>query len=390
MKIEGIYLLIFSLVFSAGFSVAQGVVPGAANTDSIIETKLELRPPVHAGGQGIIIFSDQDYFNNILKIAPNFDRNYTMGFGVNIYGKWTGSNCVFTNYPLKFIERITKLKDHYVHVFSNFTFGMSGFTPQKIDTASAVTDDRPYSSLLYFRSTRFYEGPRNRTIIQSFTLGVLGLAVGGDVQTAIHKAMLKSDSTNRPVPLGWRNQISDGGEVTAMYSVQIRKNLIGKRQRWAQTGAVNSVTGEATQWLQLNAYGEGALGYYTSLMSGFNLRLGLINNYYYMEDNLGYGNSEKAGGGRTIKRPLNLYFFANARGRFWAYNSLLMGQYKPNPHSFALSEISPFTGEYDMGIKLSVGPVQLSWVMISARTAEFKGGKSATQHWGGAAVGLIF
>ncbi len=43
----------------------------------------------------------------------------------------------------------------------------------------------------------------------SFTLGVLGTRIPERVQTLLH------DALDLDEPQGWRNQISDGGELTA-------------------------------------------------------------------------------------------------------------------------------------------------------------------------------
>ena len=71
-----------------------------------------------------------------------------------------------------------------------------------------------FASIIYLSNTQELASRSANTIWRTtLTLGILGLDLVGDIQNEVHRA------TNSQKANGWHNQISDGGELTARYSV---------------------------------------------------------------------------------------------------------------------------------------------------------------------------
>ena len=99
-------------------------------------------------------------------------------------------------------------------------YGLFGFTPENITLAEPQQNDRPYAGLVYVASTREHYQPMSNVSWQStLTLGILGLDIVGELQKGVHSI------TGSDQPRGWDNQISEGGELTARYSVA-RQHLL--------------------------------------------------------------------------------------------------------------------------------------------------------------------
>lgn len=91
--------------------------------------------------------------------------------------------------------------------------GVQLFTPQNLRAREALTDDRPYASLVYLATSELDHTPGTRTAYQStLSFGFLGLALAGQIQRAVH------DLVDYTAPEGYAHQISDGGEPTLRYT----------------------------------------------------------------------------------------------------------------------------------------------------------------------------
>ena len=94
-----------------------------------------------------------------------------------------------------------------------FELGLQLFTPDDLTAEQAIPDDRPYANLVYTASSRLTVDTARQAVYQStFTLGVLGLPIVGNVHRAAHQLL------HNPLPNGYDHQISDGGEPTFRYA----------------------------------------------------------------------------------------------------------------------------------------------------------------------------
>jgi len=212
----------------------------------------------------------------------------------------------------------------------NYELGFLLFTPLDIETRSIIKDDRPYASLIYLSSTKqnVFKGG---VFLQTYTLGFFGSAFPGNIQNEIHR------SINVETAQGWDNQISDGGEPTALYTVIYKKPFLIKKYF------------ETSYDCQLN------LGYLTNLGAAISFRTGLINSPWYIN-----GQSEgKIGGSTDVtntkkNRRREVYLYGGLNAKFVGYNAFLQGQFKSNPHEFPSSQIKRVIREAWLGIKVDV------------------------------------
>src|SRR6516162_3654534 len=85
-----------------------------------------------------------------------------------------------------------------------FEIGVQLFTPRDLTAEEALPDDRPYANLLYASSSSLARDEDRNVVRQTtFTVGVLGLPLVGDLHRALHE-LLQS-----PLPNGYAHQISD-------------------------------------------------------------------------------------------------------------------------------------------------------------------------------------
>jgi Uncharacterized protein conserved in bacteria (DUF2219) len=101
-----------------------------------------------------------------------------------------------------------------------FEIGVQLFTPRDLTAEDALPDDRPYANLVYASSSSLVRDDERAVVRQTtFTIGVLGLPIIGDVHRALHE-LLQS-----PLPSGYAHQISDGGEPTFRYAFSSQRQL---------------------------------------------------------------------------------------------------------------------------------------------------------------------
>jgi len=107
--------------------------------------------------------------------------------------------------------------------------------------------------LVYAASTRtLLDRPRKTAWNSTLTIGALGLSLVGDLQDSIH------DMTNSTKPLGWGNQISDGGELTAKYTLSQQKLI-----------------SSASSQIELKSTLQASVGYITEALWEYKNRLAL-------------------------------------------------------------------------------------------------------------------
>lgn len=203
-------------------------------------------PFIEPGYSGTMIYVDEDTF-----MFPSSDQDYTTGFQFAFTGYFSKA----LTPPLRAFDWLTQMKRVHdgicddknsfcpkrAYQAHSLIVGLTFFTPRKGEPGDpdceiqvhgcvlALTrplhDDRPYASILYMTITR--ESAKGKTAwLSDFTLGGLGLGLGGKLQSWFHQGI-----GNDVTPGGWRYEISRGGELTAKYRVAWRRLLATRPRR---------------------------------------------------------------------------------------------------------------------------------------------------------------
>ena len=163
--------------------------------------------PAYAQTSGFAIITDNDVF-----AEPNRDKDYTFAGAVSYWGE-DADDYWFTPAPvLKGIDWLAGVED--VNVANSLTLGLEAFTPEDVELTTPILDDRPYASLLFVGSSRSYANELTKIAVHTeLRIGALGTNVANVFQDKLHNIdFIRGDRVN-----GYRNQISDGGELTFKY-----------------------------------------------------------------------------------------------------------------------------------------------------------------------------
>ena len=214
------------------------------------------------------------------------------------------------------------------------------------------------------------------------TVGVLGLGIAKHVQTKIHKT---GD------PQGWHNQISNGGELTAMYQAKVEY----------LPRLINQCFSNEKFKLEYTLHGLGSLGYYTAFSGGITAQLGLIASKFWRRspNQLGFATQTdisvpgvplSTGEPKTALKSFELYAFGSLRGRATLYNALLQGQFR---RSAVTVDIKHFHYEGEVGLTLSKTcsgcTFNFTYVYFAGRSPEFYSKMNERAHsWGGLSFGI--
>jgi len=304
------------------------------------------------------LFADNDLFSP----SPT-DRDYTGGSGLSysgpeLEGRW--------NLPGRLLGGLNRLlfdgalaREHGLN--AALEIGTYGFTPDDLKRADIITDDRPYSSLVYISASRNYQQPGSRNSWStSLTLGALGLNLFESGQNAIHPIVGSKDAN------GWGHQISDGGEATLRYSVAYHDYL-------------QSRSPEA----RFKVTYFGSAGYLTEAGAALVFRDGLISspdNRFNPE--LGaYG--ERAQMTATGSAPEN-YFWGGVAIKARLYNAFLEGQFRHSEHTFSRSDLNPVIAEAWVGYTHSLSASYKLSYFLRVQSPEIRTGEaSRVVSWGG-------
>ncbi len=322
--------------------------------------------------------------NDILFPEQNEDRDYTMGVILQFDGEFVNSrqlNIVHTG--LDSLLSVDRLHDRTANGSGSaysLQVGITAYTPDRIEDPEPIYDDRPYSSLLFGLTRRqTVDEGGNFALTSELSMGVLGLKIAENVQTWIHERMQDFPGDDPQTPRGWDNQISDGGELTARY------RLAGQ---WLIS---------CTREFDLQAHGEGNIGYYTNAGAGLSARFGKIISPWWnfsaapiKESSLLSSQPTTNPPGKCPSRDLSskweLYGWAGADVTYWLYNVLLQGQFRESPVTISSSDLERSIGDYKYGLTGGFVSGDLWWNLTYARTrrtAEFKGPNRRSHSWGG-------
>jgi hypothetical protein len=329
--------------------------------------------------QSVSLIIDQDAFSGY-----NEDRNYTMGISIGYAGKFADNDWLLFPWLRKKADWLFGFKglhqsgEQFLPAIAIF---FSGFTPENIAAAEPVINDRPYSSIMgisSFRST-LMNGFENEIDQYAFStrlnIGILGLNIGRDVQTHIHREMWIGST--RPIPLGWHNQISQGGEPTALYQMQFSKPAF-------IAYGLNSEGQEVPRKkLELMYIAECNVGYYNNIAVGTVFRIGRYYTPFWYLNSSGMSSINQT----ALMAPKFEFFFTfGIRARAVLYNVLLQGQFRNTEHRLYYNEISPLIFESEFGIVMRYKKLSLIVHPFQLRTSEVRLPTSRTHIWGSASL----
>lgn len=312
------------------------------------------------------------YIDNDAMISGSPDRDYTGGFGITLSGRRA------TRFPVS-IDTWRNSLDELISVNSltdqqpnlklhSFEFGVALFTPNDQTSSAPLFDDHPYANLVFIANTEQTVIPAADLAYQStLTVGLLGTALGERLQTSVHHLI------NEEEPRGWNNQISDGGELTARYTLSVQKTQFQQR-----------IDGRSMHELKTSA--EVNLGFSTDINIGFNWRIGKIDTPWWsfnphQAEYINLGSPISSSGQHDNYKEL--YFWVGGTLKYRFYNAILQGQFRDSKVTFNHDELEHTVGEIWGGITTELGAGFRVSLFYRARSAEIRSTTARNPRWGG-------
>lgn len=319
-----------------------------------------------ADDRGIGLYVDQDFFLP----GRNEDRDYTMGLAVEVYREEKQGEVPFLDWALNHLDGWLKPEDAGgdARLHRSLQFGATTFTPDDIGNPNPLFDDRPYASVIYL-SVKRVEANEKFSVGTDLQLGVLGLNLANQVQTAIHQNNRAVTGNDEPVdPKGWGNQISDGGEPTVRYRFNMAKRIADQPGRW-----------------DLAAEGGFSVGYQTNASVGLSGRLGIIDSNFWTlpYDPINRGSGIPSTGGNEI------YLWSAYRARVIGYDAMLQGQFRNSDVTVSSSAIKRLVHEAGVGLTMAWERLALT-LALNAKSGEMEGPADRTHVWGGVYANFRF
>lgn len=304
------------------------------------------------------------------------DDNYSAGIEFRVNGRAVRS--IGLSRPLEGLDWLTRVSRLHARGTRRYhaaqLIGLA-FTPDVLDSRQPQRDDRPFASLaaLSVRRTSVATAGRDQAWSSELVVGMLGLDTAREVQTLLHRTRRWMTGNPTPVdPLGWNNQISDGGEPTGLYRVGYQQRLLG------------DPSGPARKHWQIVGGLDGSVGYQTHAAGAVSARVGVFTSDFWefssglRSDGVGRQQPVTAGVPRW-----ELFAFGLARPKVVAYNALLQGQFRHSVHTVRPKRL---VGEWEGGVGASVpmGAYHLQAVVhfVQGRTTEFVAPKARLYTWG--------
>jgi len=314
--------------------------------------------PISFAEKSIAVSLDNDLF------APRqTDRDYTAGIAVKIFDDSNVAQLPALDRALAAADKlaggsaILTAKQNHTAV----EFGFYGITPEEIDNAHIIPNDRPYSSLIYLSASRAYQAANSLNgWTSSLTVGALGLDVFKASQNTVHRLVGSKRAE------GWRHQISDGGELTARYSL-----------------AYHDYTSLNSQRTKLKLSYFSSLGYLTETGVALSFRDGLISSpsNRFNPELAHYGeHATDTGGGQSREH----YFWAGVSLKARAYNAFLQGQFRQSRHTISHEDVRYLLAEAWLGYTFALSRHYTLSYVARVQSSEIQGGKGdRLLSWGG-------
>jgi len=317
--------------------------------------------------------------NDVIVSRGRSDQDYTGGFSFTLSGHRA------TNYLLSIdswrqyfheligLDKLYNDKAHFK--LHSFNFGFTLFTPANLSSSAPILDEHPYASFFYISNSNEIVVPEDDIAYQSIlSIGFLGLDLAEDVQKSVHR-LLNSDE-----PMGWDNQISSGGELTAKYTFAAQK-ILNRSHAKEYTRHELKLTGEAN------------LGFGTNISAGFNWRWGRITTPWWsftphLSDYINMGVPIAKETEKTHDPEFFLWLGSSYHVRL--YDAILQGQFRNSAVTFDDNELERTMTELSVGITREFSNnIRISF-FYRKRTAILKLPDVRRPKWGGIAISKSF
>lgn len=309
-------------------------------------------------------------FDNDILVPGSRDQDYTYGLNLTFSGKGVEDHWASMQKPLGWLDRKIGL-DLAVGdsvESSKIEYGLFGFTPEDITQTAPQFDDRPYAGLVYVSSSHErYQAIGEVSWQSTLTIGVLGLDIVGDLQKGVHSI------TGSDQPKGWHNQISQGGEPTARYSVA-REHLLYKN---GSSFEIKSTT-------------QGSIGFITEASWSLSMRAGKIHTPWvsFNPELTSYGEKSNPS---DLGRVSEHYFWTGLSLKARAYNVFLQGQFRDSTVSYSSDELNHGIVEAWVGYTVALSDGYSFTYSIRGHTSELKrGAGNRNVVWGGLLITKSF
>jgi Uncharacterized protein conserved in bacteria (DUF2219) len=330
---------------------------------------------------GTSVFLD----NDVLSVRPNNeDRNYTMGIALQLSGSrivdWGLTRPLSWVNQLPIVRTLQIDKERRLATSHALDIGVSAFTPDDLGAFTPIRNDRPYASLLFADvQEQTLRKDVRVAVTTELSLGLLGLDIGKGFQRWLHQKIQGADGIP-VVPEGWPNQISDGGEPTARYMV--------RGQYLIRCGT----------HFDVQAIGEGNVGYYTNVGAGAAARVGKISSGWWqfsaapieqhgltaLSAQIKNDDTDRCAAGTPGR--YELYAWAGGTARVWAYNALLQGQFRDSAVTIASADLQRGVFDYSLGVTAGL-EIHRRWhrltLAYARRSPEFNTDLRRYHAWGG-------
>jgi hypothetical protein len=240
--------------------------------------------------------------------------------------------------------------------------GVQLFTPQDLRARAALTDDRPYASLVYLATSELSHTPGARTAYQStLSFGFLGLPFAGQIQRAVH------DLVDYTAPEGYAHQISAGGEPTLRYT--------------AARYALLSAGGLGKHRYALRFDTQASAGYITEAAAGLAVIWGNADTPWWAPvPQLGdyAGQPELTARGRPAQaRGKRFEIAAGVQLRARFYDALLQGQFRHSDVAYSYAQLEHALREAWIGAEIVFSDKLTVTYVLRRQSRELKTGRGA-------------
>jgi hypothetical protein len=283
------------------------------------------------------------HFENDLITYANTDRYFTNGIRFDLQAAWLAGS------P---IQKLMIPYRHKSFVIYNLSMVQNMYTPTDTRVAPHLSNDRPYSSVLYFGIRKTVADLQHNLLLSfELNLGYIGpYSLGSSLQSIVHKTFPTNDK-----PLGWETQINS--DIILNYSVQAQQALV-KKENLTLLAGLNAEAGTL----------------YTNAGAGLQLQAGKAEPIFGLMENEEWP-------------ELEYYFFAKTDFSFVVYNALLQGGMFNHDNVFSLkqNEIQHVVGNAEAGIHFRLKGIGME-IAQHFISPEYKGG--LWHKWG--RISLIF
>ncbi len=267
---------------------------------------------------------------------------------------------------------------------------LAGFTPNELRDSLPVIGDRPYSTVLFvggkFSTINWRRFVNTSASVQIGMLGIYGPAKA--IQTSIHSKSNQSNTIAPFNPAGWHNQISNGGELTAMFSL-LKTKLIASQSLKQKINSGNKKKG----WFQCSYIYGFNIGYLTQASLGISSRLGILhlanfsNDPFNVLSNVSQLTDKKNAESGKREKICEAYLFTSVVGSATAYNASLHGQIRNTAYRLPYSQTAFFNAQGKIGVGLTLNHFNLGY-FVGIKSPEFWTDYTRIHYWAGFTAGI--